>query len=122
MQPADIVVLERMPLTPNGKVARAALPAPPARRTGAAFVAPRTPTEVRLAAIWAAVLRRDAVGIADNFFESGGHSLRAAQAVARIRAEFGVDLPLRRLFETPTVAALADLIDSDNRPFDEMEL
>jgi len=122
MVPAAVVVLERLPLTPNGKVARAALPAPAAVRGDAPFVAPRTPTEARLAAIWAGVLHLDAVGVADNFFDSGGHSLRAAQAVARIRDEFGIDLPLRRLFETPTVAALADLIDADTRPFDEIEL
>jgi amino acid adenylation domain-containing protein len=122
MLPAAIVVLERLPLTPNGKLARAALPTPAATRGDAPFVAPRTPTEARLAAIWAGVLQVEAVGVADNFFDSGGHSLRAAQAVARIRDEFGVDLPLRRLFETPTVAALADLIDADSRPFDEIEL
>jgi acyl-CoA synthetase (AMP-forming)/AMP-acid ligase II len=122
MLPAALVVLERLPLTPNGKIARAALPAPAATRGETPFVAPRTPTEARLAAIWAGVLQLDAVGVADNFFESGGHSLRAAQAVARIRDEFGVDLPLRRLFETPTVAALADLIDADTRLFDEIEL
>jgi acyl-coenzyme A synthetase/AMP-(fatty) acid ligase/aryl carrier-like protein len=122
MLPAAIVVLDRLPLTPNGKVDRAALPAPAPAHAEVGFAAPRTLTQARLAAIWAGVLQREAVGVADDFFACGGHSLRAAQAVARIRDEFGIDLPLRQFFERPTIAALADLIDADARDFDEIEL
>ena len=77
------------------------------------FAAPRTPTEWELARIWSQVLRVDEVGIHDNFFDLGGHSLLAAQVISRINDTFPVKLPLRRIFETPTVAGLAEAIEGD---------
>ncbi|MDT5268370.1 MAG: hypothetical protein QOH49_556 [Acidobacteriota bacterium] len=109
MMPARFVVLEQMPLTPNGKVDRHALPAPAAARPdlGHLFVAPSTPTEEALAHLWSKVLGLDRVGIHDDFFELGGHSLSATQLVSQVRKSFDVELPLRSLFEHPTVARLA---------------
>ncbi|WP_147093012.1 non-ribosomal peptide synthetase, partial [Myxococcus virescens] len=112
MVPQAVVVLERLPLLPNGKVDRKALPAPEAARDARkeAHVAPRTPVEQMLAGFWAEVLRLETVGLHDNFFEVGGHSLLAMQLVARVREAFRVDLPLRDVFESATVAALAERI------------
>ncbi|AEI67139.1 non-ribosomal peptide synthase/polyketide synthase [Corallococcus macrosporus] len=112
MVPQAVVVLERLPLLPNGKVDREALPAPEAvqaPRRGA-HVAPRTPVEQMLAGFWTEVLRLESVGLHDNFFEVGGHSLLAMQLVARVREAFRVDLPLRDVFESATIAALAERI------------
>jgi acyl carrier protein len=113
MVPSAFVILEALPLTPNGKVDRRALPAPDSSRTGLEvnFVAPRTPTEEVLTAIWAEVLGIE-LGIYDNFFEIGGHSLLATQVISRVRNAFSVELPLSSLFETPTVAGLAVAITS----------
>ena len=110
MVPSALVLLDSFPLTPNGKIDRQALPAPE-WRAEADYVAPQTPTQASLAAIWAEVLGVERVGIHDDFFDLGGHSLLATQLIAKIRATFPVDLPLRTLFETPTIAALAKLID-----------
>jgi amino acid adenylation domain-containing protein len=114
MVPAVFVALDALPLLPNGKVDRRALPAPDRTRPELekAFVAPRTPTEELLSAIWAQVLDIERVGIHDNFFDLGGHSLLATQVVSRIREFFQVELPLRRLFEFPTVAGLAESIEA----------
>nr|WP_277991511.1 non-ribosomal peptide synthetase [Corallococcus macrosporus] len=112
MMPAAIVLLPALPLTPNGKVDRKALPAPEGHRTRDDVVAPATPTEERLAALVSEVLRVPGVGALEDFFALGGHSLLATQVVSRIRAAFGVELPLRSLFESPTVRALASRIDS----------
>ncbi|MBW4564790.1 MAG: amino acid adenylation domain-containing protein [Mojavia pulchra JT2-VF2] len=109
MIPSAFVILDSLPLTPNGKVNRRALPAP--ENTNAelvsGFVAPRHPVEEVLAGIWTQVLGISQVSIYDNFFELGGHSLLATQVISRIRKTFGVDIPLQRLFEFPTIAKLA---------------
>lgn len=112
MTPAAFVPLPALPLTPNGKVDRRALPAPDdthAVRT--ATVAPRTPTEETLAAIWCNLLHLTRIGIDDNFFEAGGHSLLALQAINRSNAAFQAGLNLRDLFDEPTVAGLAARIE-----------
>ncbi len=109
MVPAAIVVLDTLPLTPNGKLDRRALPAPDAVSAGT-YVAPRTPAEEVLAGIWSAVLRVERVGAEDDFFGLGGHSLLGTRVVSRVREAFGVELPLRALFEAPTVAGLAGRI------------
>jgi hypothetical protein len=113
MVPSSFVYLDVLPLAPSGKVDRNALPAPDERRPelDGAFVAPRTSVEVGLAEIWAAVLGFDQVGIHDDFFELGGHSLLATVVVSRARDAFGVDIALRTLFETPTIAGLAERVE-----------
>jgi acyl carrier protein len=115
MLPSTFVRLDSLPLTRNGKVDRRALPAPDRGRRDVAdaFVAPRIPVEDVVAGIWAEVLQVERVGIHDNFFELGGHSLLATQVVSRLRATFHVELPLRRLFEGPTVAGLAAALLED---------
>ncbi|GAB4190089.1 MAG: hypothetical protein Fur006_31870 [Coleofasciculaceae cyanobacterium] len=110
MVPSTFIELDELPLSPNGKVDRRALPAPNVVKADSAltFVEPRTPTEKRLAGIWAEVLEIDRVGIHDNFFFTlGGNSLLATQVMTRIRDAFQVELPLRHFFETPTIADLA---------------
>jgi amino acid adenylation domain-containing protein len=113
MVPSAFVLLEALPLTPSGKVDRQALPAPDTFRSGLeeGFVPPRTLAEELLATIWADVLGQEKIGIHDNFFELGGHSLLATQVISRSREAFQVDLPLRSLFEEPTVAGLVKRIE-----------
>jgi long-subunit acyl-CoA synthetase (AMP-forming) len=112
MIPAALVLLDELPLTPSGKVDRRALPAPDQNGLQLANVyqPPRTPTEQKLVAIWGEVLKLDKVGIYDNFFDLGGHSLLATQIISRIRRAFSIDLPLRHMFESPTVAEMAAII------------
>jgi amino acid adenylation domain-containing protein len=114
MVPSAFISLESLPLTPNGKIDRQSLPDPGhARLTDAAeFVPPRNPVEEMIATGWAAILGLERVGIHDNFFQLGGHSLLATQVVSRLRDAFGVEIPLRALFESPTVAGLGLQIES----------
>ncbi|HEX6751658.1 MAG TPA: amino acid adenylation domain-containing protein [Longimicrobium sp.] len=114
MVPGALVVMDAFPLTPNGKVDRRALPAPEPARLGGTEegVEPRTETEQRLAAIWAEVLRLENVYVDDNFFDLGGHSLLATQLATRVREGFGIQLPLQRIFEAPTVASLGAIVDA----------
>ena len=113
MVPAAFVMLAALPLTPNGKVDRNALAAPDdealAKR---AYEAPKGSAEVALAQIWKDVLRVSDVSRHDNFFELGGHSLMVAQLITRVRDEFDVTLPLFNVYQTPTVAALAEIVHS----------
>jgi acyl carrier protein len=115
MVPALLLELAALPLTPNGKLDRKALAAlqPSPEQQPHDFVAPRSPVEEVLANIWAQVLQRERVGIHDNFFQLGGHSLLATQALWRIRSAFRIELPLRALFESPTVSVLATRIEND---------
>lgn len=114
MVPSVVLELASMPLLPNGKIDRKALPEPD---TGAGtiaddYVAPRSQTEVQLAEIWRALLGRGSIGVHENFFQIGGHSLLATQISVRVKAAFGVDLPLRAIFQGATIAALADQIET----------
>jgi amino acid adenylation domain-containing protein len=110
MVPSAYLWLDRLPLTPSGKIDRKALPPPGAGANGE-DEPPAGATERELAAIWCEILARDAVGRHTNFFELGGHSLLATQVVSRARETFAVDLPLRALFERPTVAGLAEEVE-----------
>jgi amino acid adenylation domain-containing protein len=112
MMPSAFVMLKFLPLTPNGKVDRLSLPEPDRaqQELEIIFVAPRTPVEEILAGIWAKLLGLEKVSIRDNFFDLGGHSLLATQVISRMRETFHVELPLRCLFEFPTVAELAQKI------------
>ncbi|HEX8431293.1 MAG TPA: amino acid adenylation domain-containing protein, partial [Longimicrobium sp.] len=111
MVPSAFVVLDALPLTPNGKVDRRALPAPADDGAADAYVAPSTPTEEVLAGVWSDVLGAGRVGRSDQFFHRGGHSLLATQLVSRVREAFGVELPLRAVFESPVLGAMASEID-----------
>lgn len=111
MIPNVLVTVKSWPLTPNGKIDRKALPAPETVMQRK-FVAPRDNTEQRLAEIWADVIGLTRVGIYDNFFEIGGNSLVAARAVAKLRQEFEIDIPLRTLFEMHTIADIAAYINA----------
>ncbi|HEV2733632.1 MAG TPA: amino acid adenylation domain-containing protein, partial [Longimicrobiaceae bacterium] len=111
MVPAAVVVLDEFPRTPTGKTDRRALPEPDGDG-GEAWVAPRTPVEELVAEAWAEVLGAARVGAEDNFFALGGHSLQATRVVARLRAACGVDLPVRALFETRTLAELAGRVEA----------
>ncbi|WP_433342571.1 non-ribosomal peptide synthetase [Micromonospora sp. CA-111912] len=110
--PAAFVQLDALPLTPNGKLDRAALPAPAAGTVDDAYVAPRTDAEALVAEVYADILGVEKVGATDDFFALGGNSLRGMRAMARIRAEVDVDLPMRALFGSPVVADLAAQLES----------
>ncbi len=115
MVPADFVVLPALPLSPNGKVDRRALPAPARDRveTGGRFVAPESATEQLLATFWREALGRDRVGVEDNFFDLGGHSLKLGQVHARLRTRFPNPPALLELFQYPTIRVLAARLDDD---------
>ncbi|MFN8596432.1 MAG: amino acid adenylation domain-containing protein [Anaerolineae bacterium] len=117
MIPTAFVILDAMPLMANGKIDRIALPAPDWSRRDLAdeYIAPRTPIEETLVTVWRQVLGVKQIGVHDNFFQLGGHSLLATQLISRIRSAFKVDLPLRNVFEAPTIAGLASLIDVAQR-------
>jgi amino acid adenylation domain-containing protein len=113
MQPSAWVVLDRLPVTPTGKIDRPALPAPERHAFAGAGtrVEPRTDIERLLANIWQEVLKIDPLGIHDNFFDLGGHSLLATQVISRVRNALQLDVPLRKLFEAPTIAAFAAAVE-----------
>ncbi len=113
MIPSAIVFLSALPRTPNGKLDRRALPAPDSSATEFAFAAPKTLLEEKLAAIWAPVLGLERVGALDNFFDLGGHSLVALRLVNQLRESLGEHVPLTIVFESPTVAGMAALLEKN---------
>ena len=115
MVPSAFVKLDALPLTRNGKIDRGALPRPDSNLVDARFEAPRTPIEEMLAAVWAEVLGIERIGIRDNFFDLGGHSLLATRVISRIRKHWRINVSLQQLFEEPTVAGLAGIIDEAQR-------
>jgi amino acid adenylation domain-containing protein len=116
MVPAQFVFLDSFPLTQNGKIDRKSLPAPTHGDISAAheFIAPRTETEQKVAAMWVELLKVERIGVHDDFFDLGGHSMMAIKALSRIREEFNVHLPLSTLLRAPTVAQLAALLDKED--------
>ncbi|MFA6231849.1 MAG: amino acid adenylation domain-containing protein [Rhodanobacter sp.] len=111
MCPTQWVIVEQLPLTPNGKVDRSALPAPQSDTESDAYQAPGTPVQEQLVEMWQEVLKRERIGIEDNFFELGGHSLLATRLVAQAREVLGVELPLRAIFEAPTVRGMSERVE-----------
>ena len=124
MMPANFVRLGDLPRLPNGKIDRRALPLPGEfrRREEGTAIAPRTEVETLIAQIWQEVLRVDGIGVDDNFFDLGGHSLLAAQVAAKMRAVFNKPVALRDLFEAPTIAGLAALVEKAARTDQEKDL
>ena len=110
MVPSDVVILDALPLTPAGKIDRKSLPAPETAAQAEDYVAPRTAQEEAMCRIWVDVLGVPRVGVRDNFFQLGGHSLKATQVASRIHRDFGVELPVRDMFNHPTIAELIALI------------
>jgi amino acid adenylation domain-containing protein len=113
MVPSAIVPMAKIPLTPNGKVDRQALPEPESVQQRE-YVAPKTSTEEGVAKIWQQVLRREPIGTDENFFELGGHSLLATQVISRIREQFRIELPIRAIFDHPTIVSLAGAVEGAN--------
>src|SRR5262249_6191446 len=113
MGPTEYVMLESLPLSPNGKVDRQALPAP--RRRGEELekcaMGYHNPVQKMLAEIWGEILKREWIGVEENFFELGGHSLMATRVVSRVRATFAVELTLKELFAAPTIEGLAEILE-----------
>jgi amino acid adenylation domain-containing protein len=110
MVPTAWMEVARWPLTRNGKIDRRQLPAPDAAASGAVMVGPRTPVEEVLAELWSEVLGHRGLSVEANFFQLGGHSLMATRLMSRVREAFGVTIPLRRLFKSPTIAGLAQAL------------
>jgi hypothetical protein len=118
-----VVLLDKLPLTSNGKVDRQALPKPEdaAGQANRKYEAPATPTEQMVAQIWSEVLKVNPIGVHDDFFQLGGHSLLATQVISRIREQFGVGIALRSLFETPALRSFATVVEGakgTNNPAD----
>jgi hypothetical protein len=110
--PDSVQFLQELPLTPNGKLDRAALAArPPATASGAAYREPATPIEKVIARVWTDVLGRHLIGAEDNFFALGGHSLLAIRTLSRLRSIFPIDIPMRVIFDAPSVTALSAAIE-----------
>ena len=125
MIPSAFVVLDHLPLLPNGKIDRRALPAPSGQRPtlDSPFAAPRDSIEEHLARFWAQVLSLDDVRIHDNFFELGGHSLAATRVISRVIEKFELEMPLSLLFQSPTVAEMARVISNhEGRKLKEQDL
>jgi amino acid adenylation domain-containing protein len=113
MVPAALVALERMPLSPNGKIDRKSLPVPEGGSINSqTFIAPRNPTEEVLSAIWSEILNTERIGVEDNLFDHGAHSLLVTQVISRIRKVFKVEPPLRVFFECPTIGGMSRAIES----------
>jgi acyl carrier protein len=116
MVPTTVVFLDQLPLTASGKVDRGALPAPdPEKAAAHGFVAPRTELERTIAAVWATVLGKQKIGVNDNFFDLGGHSLLVAKVHMQLCAELEMEIPMVKLFEHPTVASLAAYLSGEAR-------
>jgi hypothetical protein len=114
MVPARFVELEQLPLTANGKVDRRALPEPKAVEPARSFTAPRNPTEETLLRIWREILGRNSFGIHENFFHLGGHSLLVTQMISRIGKALQIELPVRAVFEAPTISGLAQALNGNS--------
>jgi amino acid adenylation domain-containing protein len=113
MVPSAIVMLDALPVTSNGKIDRRALPDPEVIAADDGYVAPSTETETKLAAIWVDVLKKERIGVTESFMTLGGHSLLAIRVLGKLSRQFGVRLPLRSLFDTPTIAELAKVVDAE---------
>src|SRR5437870_4000868 len=124
MVPSSFVMLDAMPLTPNGKLDRSALPVPDSSRPqlDVAYAAPRSSIEEKLVELWEEILDVRPIGIHDNFFNIGGHSLAGASLISRLNRTFGLDLAVRVLFEAPTVAQLTSSIEVQQRTLSEPKL
>ena len=122
MVPSAVVILDALPMTPNGKIDRRALPDPEATAASDGYVAPRTETETALAAIWVDVLKKERIGITESFMTLGGHSLLAIRVLGKLSRQFGVRLPLRALFDTPTIEELAKVVDAEVGAVKQREL
>jgi amino acid adenylation domain-containing protein len=112
MTPSQVIVLDALPISANGKVDRKALPRPTARPTHGDFVPPRTDAEWAMAAIWSELLQREPIGATDDFFALGGHSLLAVMLLSQVKSRFGVDLPLITVLEQPTLEAMARAVSA----------
>jgi amino acid adenylation domain-containing protein len=116
MVPSSIVTMDRLPLSPNSKIDRRALPAPSERRSGPVFEAPQSEAERVIAAIWQGILGRAEIGVRDNFFDIGGHSLRLAEVQARLQAAFRCEVPMLELLRRPTIRDLGAHLSGASSP------
>ncbi|MCI1041433.1 phosphopantetheine-binding protein, partial [Pseudomonas putida] len=121
MVPTHLLFLARLPVTANGKLDRNALPKPDASMLQDSYVAPRSELEQQIAAIWAEVLKLDQVGVTDNFFALGGHSLSATQVIVRVREATGIDATLKELFEQPRLEDFSGCLEQKNQRIDPIQ-